>query len=61
MLRRSVVSDSATPWAVARQAPWPWDSPGQKARVGCHALLQGIILTQDSNQGLPRCRWILYH
>ena len=27
----------------------PWDSPGKKAGVGCHALLQGIFLTQESN------------
>ena len=28
--------------------------------VGCHALLQGIFLTQELNQGLLHCRWILY-
>ena len=31
---------------------------------GCHALLQGIFLTQGSNQcllHLLHCRWILYH
>ena len=27
---------------------------------GCHAVLQGIFLTQGSNPGLPYCRWILY-
>ena len=37
------------------------DSPSQKTGVGCHALLQGIFLTQGSNPGLPHCRWILYH
>ena len=26
-----------------------WDSPGKNAGVGCHALLQGIFLTQGSN------------
>ena len=26
-----------------------WDSPGKDTRVGCHALLQGIFLTQGSN------------
>ena len=25
------------------------DSPGKKTGVGCHALLQGIFLTQGSN------------
>ena len=36
------------------------DSPGQNTGVGCHALLQGIFPTQQSNPGLPHCRWILY-
>ena len=27
----------------------PWDSPGKNIKVGGHALLQGILLTQDSN------------
>ena len=27
--------------------------------VGWHALLQGIFLTQESNQGLLHCRWVL--
>ena len=27
----------------------PWDSPGKKTGVGCHALLQGILPTQESN------------
>ena len=38
----------------------PWDSPGKNTGVGCHALLQGIFLTQGSNLGLPHCRQILY-
>ena len=29
-------------------------------RVGSLSLLQGIFLTQESNQGLLHCRWILY-
>ena len=37
------------------------DSPGKNTRVGCHALLQGIFLTQGSNPGLPHCRRILYY
>ena len=28
--------------------------------VGCHFLLQGIFLTQESNPGLPHCRRTLY-
>ena len=26
----------------------PWDSPGKNTGVGCHFLLQGIFLTQES-------------
>ena len=37
------------------------DSPGKTTRVCCHALLQGIFPTQESNPGLPHCRRILYH
>ena len=38
----------------------PWNSPGQNTGVGSISLLQGIFPTQESNQGLLRCRWILY-
>ena len=27
----------------------PWASPGKNTGVGCHALLQGVFLTQGSN------------
>ena len=30
----------------------PWDSPGKITRVHCHALFQGIFLTQGSNPSL---------
>ena len=46
---------------VAHQAPLSWDSPGKNIGVGCHALLQGIFLTQGSNLGLLNCRQILYY
>ena len=36
------------------------DSPGKNTGVGCHDLLQGIFPIQESNSGLPHCRWILY-
>ena len=39
----------------------PWDFPGKSTGVGCHFLLQGILLTQGSNPGLPCCRQTLYH
>ena len=33
------------------------DSPDKNTGVGCHALLQGIFPTQESNPGLPHfCR-----
>ena len=35
-------------------------SPGKNTAVSCHALLQGIFLTQGLNPGLPHCRQILY-
>ena len=38
----------------------PGDSPGKNTGVGCHALLQGIFLTQGLNPGLLHCRQILY-
>ena len=36
------------------------DFPGKNTGVGCHALLQGIFLTQGLNLCLPNCRQILY-
>ena len=38
----------------------PWGFPGKNMEVGCHFLLQGIFLTQESNPGLLHCRQILY-
>ena len=40
--------------------PCPWDSPGKNTQVGCHALLQGIFLSQGLNSRLRHCRQILY-
>ena len=37
------------------------DSPGKNTGVGCHALLQGIFPTQESNLGLLHSRQIFYH
>ena len=55
----------ATPWTVSPPVcSVHGDSPGKNARVGCHALLQGIFLTQRWNSHLPpllHCRRILYH
>ena len=49
---------------VPQSCPTLWDpmekSPGQNMGVGSLSLLQGTIPTQESNPGLPHCRWILY-
>ena len=34
----------------------PWDFPGKNTGVGCHFLLQGILLTQGWNPGLLHCQ-----
>ena len=56
----SVVSDSATPWTVAHQAPLSMGFSRQEYWRRCHSLRQGIFLTQGSNPGLLHCRQILY-
>ena len=38
----------------------PWNSPGKNIGMGCHSLLQGILLTQGPNPGLLYCRQILF-
>lgn len=42
-LSRSVVSHSAIPRPVARQAPVYRDSPGKNTGAGRHDLLQGVM------------------
>ena len=50
---RSDASNSVQPYGLApARLLCPWDSPGKKTGVGCHALLQGIFLTQASNPHL---------
>ena len=49
-----------TLWTVAHQAPLSMGfSQGKNTGVGCHAFLQRIFPTQESNPDLPHCRWIL--
>ena len=44
------MSNSLQPYALwPTRLLCPWDSPGKNTGVGCHALLQGIFLTQGSN------------
>ena len=57
----SVVSNSVTPWTVARQAPLSLGFSRKEYWSGLPFLLQGIFLTQGLNLGLLHCRWILYH
>ena len=60
VLSHAVVSDSLQP---SRPQParllCPWDSSGKNTGMGCHFLLQGILLTQGSNLHLLHCRQIL--
>ena len=48
----SVVSNSATSRLQPSRPLRPWDFPGKNTKEGCHFLLQGIFLTQGSNQHL---------
>ena len=51
----------ATPWTVACQAPLSMGFSKQAClRVGCHALLKGVFLTQGLNLCLLHCRQIPY-
>ena len=53
----SVMFNSVQPYGLqAARLLCPWDSLGKSTRVGCHALLQGIFLTQGSNLSLL-CLW----
>ena len=58
VLSHSVVSDFL--WPHGQQPArvlCPWDSPGKNTGMGCHALFQGIFLTQ----GLSLCLLCLLH
>ena len=60
-LSRSVVSDSCDPHGLqSTRLLCPWDAPGKNTGVGCHALLQRIFLTHESNPDLLHCNQILY-
>ena len=57
---RSVVSDSATPWTVAYQAPPSMEFSRQDYWSGLPSPSPGIFPTQGSNLGLPHYRHTLY-
>ena len=40
---------------------YTWNSPGKNTGMDSRSLLQGIFTTQESNPGIPHCRWIPYH
>ena len=42
----------ATPETAAHQAPRPWDSPGKNTGVGCHFLLQCMVVKVKSLKAL---------
>ena len=49
LFSRSVTSNSLRPHGLQpTRLLCPWDSPGKNPRVGCHFLLQRILLTQGS-------------
>ena len=48
----------ATPLTAAHRLFCPWESPGKNTAVGCHALLQGVFLTQGWNPGLLLGKWV---
>ena len=50
-------SKSLSAWTLQTHGVY---NPGQNTGVGSHSLLQGILLTQELNPGLPDCRQILY-
>ena len=36
------------PMEVVHSLLWPWNFPGKNSGIGCHFLLQGIFLSQES-------------
>ena len=54
---------SSKPRSLMLQADSLLSEPPGKSKntgVGSLSFLQGIFLTQESNQGLRHCRWIFY-
>ena len=62
VLSLSVISDLLQPHGLyPTRLLCRWGSPSKNTEVCCHPLLQGNFTTQESNPGLPHCKWILYH
>ena len=51
---------SRSPTLQADSSPAESQGKSKNTGVGSLALLQGIFMTPESNQGLLHCRWILY-
>ena len=49
----SCVQFFATPWTLAHQLPYPWNSPGKNTGVGCHALLPEDLPNPGIEPGSP--------
>ena len=57
----SVIAGSSPPQeAEPARLLSPWAPPGKSTGVASHSLLQGTLLTQDSDPCLLHFRWILY-
>ena len=54
------VSTSLQPHGLQPKSLCPRSSLGKNTGVGCHALLQGIFLTQGLNLVLWHCRKVVY-
>ena len=53
VLSHAVVSNSLPPHGLqSTRLLCPWNFPGKNTHVGCHSLLQGMVLTQGLNPGL---------
>ena len=53
MLCHSVMFDSLQTLGLQpTRLLYPWDFPGKNTGMGCHFLLQGVFLTQESNPSL---------
>ena len=55
----SCVQPFAAPWTAGRRLLCPRNSARRNTGEGCHALLQGMPPTQESNSGLLNCKRIL--
>ena len=60
-MKVSVSQSCPTPCDFMDCSLCSWNSLDKNTGVGCHALFQGLSLTQGLNLGLPHCRQILYH